>query len=106
MKALDIIMYLASLGVFSLLGRFLWGLVRGHIKSQGLKQVGDFALQSVQYAETVAGKETGAAQKQVAMNLVGDLLKSAKLDKLFKPEQVDSEVELALLKLKQMGGAN
>ena len=40
------------------------------------------------------------------MNLVGDLLKSAKLDKLFTPEQVDSEVELALLKLKQMGGAN
>lgn len=104
MKVLDIVLYLASLGVFSLLGRFLWGLVRGHIKSQGLKQVGDFALQSVQYAETVAGKETGAAQKQVATDFIENLLKSAKIDKLFTPEQVESELEIALLKLKQLGG--
>ena len=104
MKALDIIMYLASLGVFSLLGAIVWGYARGHIKSQKLRQVGDFALQAVQYAELTASHLPGAQQKAVAINFIGDLLKKAHLDSLVTPEQVDAELELALLKLKQMGG--
>lgn len=104
MKALDIIMYLASLGVFSLIGAIVWGYARGHIKSQKLRQVGDLALQAVQYAEMTASHLTGQAQKQVAVTFIGDLLKKAHIDTLVTPEQVDTELELALLKLKQMGG--
>lgn len=104
MKALDIIMYLASLGVFSLIGAIVWGYARGHIKSQKLRQVGDFALQAVQYAEMTASHLTGQEQKQVAVTFIGDLLKKAHIDTLVTPEQVDAELELALLKLKQMGG--
>lgn len=104
MKVLDIILYLSSLGVFSLLGGVFWGYARGRVKSQGLRQVGDFALQAVYYAEMTASHMTGQAQKQVAVTFIGDLLKKAHIDKLMTPEQVDAELELALLKLKQMGG--
>ena len=104
MKVLDIIMYLASLGVFSLLGGAFWGYARGQVKSLRLRQVGDFALQAVQYAEMTASHLPGAQQKAVAINLIGGLLKKAHLDSLVTPEQLDAELELALLKLKQMGG--
>lgn len=104
MKTLDIILYLASIGAFSAAGGAVWTIAKHYVKSDKVKQIGDQALQAVQYAETVAGHETGAAQKQVATDFIGNLLKSAKIDKLFTPEQVEAELEIALLKLKQLGG--
>lgn len=104
MKILDIILYLSAFGIFSLLGGVFWGYARGQVKSQRLRQVGDLALQAVQYAEMTASHLTGQAQKQVAVTFIGDLLKKAHIDTLVTPEQVDAELELALLKLKQMGG--
>lgn len=103
-NTLEIIMYLASFGVFSAILGLVWKYVRVDVKSTKLRQVGDYALQAVQYAEQIAGKETGQAQKQVATTFIGDLLKKAKLDGLVSAEQVDAELELALLKLKELGG--
>lgn len=105
MKSLETIMWLASIGAFSAIGGLLWKYFRVDIKNAKIRQIGDYALQAVQYAEQIAGKETGAAQKQVATDFIGKLLSEGKLDKLFTPEQVSAELEIALLKLKQLGGA-
>lgn len=106
MQTINVVLWLASLGVFSTLTGVAWHLGRVHIKSLKLRHIGDLALQAVEYAESIAGQETGPAQKQVATKFLGELLIKPHLDKLVTPGQVDSVLEIALLKLKALGGAN
>lgn len=99
---INIILWLASLGVFSSVSGLAWFYIRQHVKSTRAKSIGDIALQAVTYAEKVASSESGEVQNQIASKVVNDALKALKLDKLFTPEQVAGEIEIALLKFKQL----
>lgn len=99
---INIILWLASLGVFRSVAGLAWFYIRQHVKSTRAKSIGNIALQAVTYAEKVASSESGEVQNQVATEAVNKALKALKLDKLFTPEQVAGEIELALLKFKQL----